>query len=353
MNTIHVKTAKPYDILIERGSLTNIGQIIKPLTLAATVAVITDSNVAPLYLDKVVSAIEKANFKVVTYTFPAGERSKTMHTIADMLSFFVENKLTRKDLVIALGGGVCGDMVGFASAIYMRGIDFVQVPTSLLAQIDSSVGGKTGVDLPEGKNLVGAFHQPIFVLVDPDVLNTLPEKFMADGLGEAIKYGCIKDRDLFDKLQSEDIHAFLDKMIYRDIDIKRQVVENDEFESGERMLLNFGHTIGHAIEQFYHYEKYTHGQAVAIGMVMMTMASEYAGLTKKGTLATLLQQVKKFDLPTHDNVPLENLIHIIRTDKKSSADKISLVILEEIGKSKIYPLAFDKLLPFLKAGGIS
>ena len=200
MKTLQVKTGRPYEIRIERGCLNRCGTLARNVSKAQKAAVITDSNVGPLYAKIAAVSLEKAGFCTFTHVFPAGESSKVLGSISDMLSFLAGNAFTRGDLIVALGGGVTGDMAGFAASIYMRGIDYIQIPTSLLAQIDSSVGGKTAVDLPQGKNLCGAFWQPRLVLIDPELLSTLPPRFFADGMAEAIKYGCIDDAPLFDRL---------------------------------------------------------------------------------------------------------------------------------------------------------
>ena len=197
MKTVEVKTGRPYNILIEHGIIDHAGEYIRPLTKAIRAVIISDTNVSPIYSERVKTSLEKSGFETSVFVFQAGESSKRLSTIENMYTHLFERNVTRTDIIIALGGGVTGDMAGFAAATYLRGIDFVQIPTSLLAQVDSSVGGKTAVDLPTGKNLVGAFWQPILVLIDPDTLNTLPEKFFKDGLGEVVKYGCIRSKSLF------------------------------------------------------------------------------------------------------------------------------------------------------------
>ena len=283
MRTVHVHTGKPYDIMIERGILDRCGTYVRELTQAEKVVVITDDNVAPHYLWRVINALDQQGLQVKTHIFPAGEKSKTLDTIADIYKVLADFRMTRKDVLVALGGGVCGDMTGFAAATYLRGVGFMQIPTSLLAQVDSSVGGKTGVDLPQGKNLVGAFHQPFAVLIDPDTLKTLPDKFIADGIGEVIKYGCIKDAAFFDFLENENLTDRIEDVIEVCVSIKRDVVSRDEHEAGERMLLNFGHTLGHAIEKLRGFAGITHGMAVAVGMVLMARAGERNGHTAAGT----------------------------------------------------------------------
>ncbi|MBQ8435696.1 MAG: 3-dehydroquinate synthase, partial [Oscillospiraceae bacterium] len=273
MQTISVKASSDYNIYIERGLLNNCGRLIADVVNTRKAAVITDDIVDGLYYKKLEKALKDEGFSVVKFVFPNGEASKSTETLNDIYNFLCENSITRSDCIIALGGGVVGDISGYAAATFLRGLKYVQIPTTLLAQIDSSVGGKTAIDLPCGKNLVGAFKQPSCVICDPDVLSTLSEKIMSDGMAEAIKYGMIRDRELFELIAShntENVSSVIDKIIYKCISIKRDVVENDEFDTGERMILNFGHTLGHAVERYYNYETYTHGSAVAIGMYMMT-----------------------------------------------------------------------------------
>ena len=253
----------------------------------------------------------------------------------------LDAKLTRSDLVIALGGGVIGDLAGFAAASYLRGVKLVQIPTSLLAQVDSSVGGKVAVDLPQGKNLVGAFYQPKIVLIDPDVLNTLPEHFIKDGMGEVIKYGCIKDAGLFDRLCAhssfEDLKPELSEIIARCVDIKRIVVEADQFDTGERMLLNFGHTLAHTIEQYYNYERESHGEAVGIGMYQITRMSEEKALTISGCSDQIKKALDIYGLPSSCGLPVADLTKAITLDKKNLNGNLNVILLKAIGDSYVYP----------------
>lgn len=273
MKTIIVKTSTPYNIYIERGILNKCGAVISETVKTRKTAIITDDIVDRLYGKAVVDSLESSGFTVCKFVFKNGEGSKSTETLNEIYNFFCENNITRTDCVIALGGGVVGDITGFAAATFLRGLEYIQIPTTLLAQVDSSVGGKTAIDLPCGKNLVGAFKQPACVICDPDVLSTLSETILSDGMAEAIKYGMIRDNRLFELIAShniKNISEIIDDVVYTSISIKRDVVENDEFDTGERMILNFGHTLGHAIESYYNYEKYTHGSAVAIGMCMIT-----------------------------------------------------------------------------------
>ncbi len=348
MRTVHVNTGNPYDIFIERGITGDCGKYIKKLSSAKKVTVITDSNVAKLYLQKVVNSLEKEGFEVKSHIFSAGEESKNLNSISAMYNTLAEFRMTRKDIIVALGGGVTGDMAGFAAASYLRGINFVQIPTSLLAQVDSSVGGKTGVDLPHGKNLVGAFHQPIAVLIDPDTLKTLPDAYFCDGMAEVIKYGCIKDEKFFDRLCKEDARKHIEDVIETCVSIKRDVVSRDERESGERMLLNFGHTLGHAIEKIYNFKGISHGMAVAVGMVLISAAGERAGITQKGTTEKITRLCLKYGLPVSDNASLEQMAQAAAGDKKTEGSSINLVLLKSIGDSFTRKIELCDLLDFIK-----
>ena len=347
MRTIKVQTGRPYDILIERGLIDRCGQFIKEVSKAQKVCVVTDSNVEKIYAQRVIDSIKEQGFETKLFVFEAGEERKRLSTISDMYGCFADFHMSRKDLVVALGGGVTGDMAGFAAASYMRGIEFVQIPTSLLAQVDSSVGGKTGVDIEQGKNLVGAFWQPNRVIIDPDTLKTLPQHFINDGMAEVIKYGCIKDSKLFDTLKNENALDIIEDIIEICVSIKRDVVNADEREKGERMLLNFGHTLGHSLEKIYNYSGLSHGEAVAIGMCIITAASEKAGITKTGTTEEIISHCKKYGLPTSDNASPKEIAEICSSDKKSSGGSVNLVLLKEIGTSFTQPTKLDELENFI------
>lgn len=335
MKKLKVNVSDSYDILIGKGLLGEADIHIQNVLKGNKITLISDTNVFPIYGEIVKIQLKKAGYEVYTYTFQAGEASKTTATIVDIVEFMADKGLTREDGVVALGGGVCGDMAGFAAAIYLRGIKFVQIPTSLLAQVDSSVGGKTGVDLPQGKNLCGAFHQPSLVIIDPDVLDTLSPHYFSDGMGEVIKYGCIKSNALFDRLVNEDAHNFLEDMIFECVDIKRQVVENDEKEQGERALLNFGHTCGHAIEKLWNFENISHGEAVGIGMVMISCAGENLGITEKGTADKIVQLLEKYNLKTADSHSTDEIINAMSADKKRTGKGLKFVMLNKVGDSFI------------------
>lgn len=347
MRTVRVDTGKPYDICIERGILDKCGEYARTLSKAERVTVISDSNVAPLYMDRVKSSLEKEGFKVTSHIFKAGEEQKHLGSIAEMYNTLAEFSMTRKDIIVALGGGVTGDMAGFAAASYLRGIDFIQIPTSLLSQVDSSVGGKTGVDLPQGKNLVGAFHQPVAVLIDPDTLKTLPNDYICDGMGEVIKYGCIKDAELFENLKKQNALEHIEDIIEICVSIKRDVVNRDEKEAGERKLLNFGHTLGHAIEKIYNFKGISHGMAVAVGMVLIAKAGEKQGITEKGTADRICELCKKYGLPTSDKATFEQMAQAARGDKKAAGNSIDLVLLTKIGDSFTQKVELAQLCDFI------
>lgn len=343
------KGHKDYNITIKPDILKSVGDLVRPLTNAKRVSIISDTNVAPLYLKTVAESFKAAGFEVSTFAFEAGETSKTLETVNRIMECFLINKLTRTDIAVALGGGVTGDLTGFASAIYLRGIDFVQIPTSLLAQVDSSVGGKTGCDLAFGKNLCGAFHNPLGVFIDENVLKTLPKHFFIDGLAEAIKAGAIKLPHLFELFESGAENE-ISTVIYESIKMKADIVQKDFTEKGERTLLNFGHTIGHAIELYENYRGLSHGQAVAVGMAVITKAAEKAGLTESGTYNRLVDCLKAYSLPFETDIPLKAIAELALRDKKASGDKIKLVLIKNIGQGFVKEIDAQNLYDFLSEG---
>ena len=344
---------REYDILIERGLLDRAGEYCRAvLSKAHRLAVVTDSNVAPLYLERVKHSLEVAGFAVKGIVVPAGESSKSLemlgHLYEEMLSF----GLSRTDAVVALGGGVVGDLAGFAAATVLRGVDYVQIPTTLLAQVDSSVGGKVAVDLPAGKNLAGAFWQPKLVLMDPDCLNTLSDRIFSDGMAEVIKYGCIRDKAFLDCLADCDGRAGvmerMEQVLYTCCDIKRQVVLADERDTGLRMILNFGHTVGHAFELAGHYEQWTHGQGVGVGMLWAAKLGERLGITPAGTRDIIRGILEQYDLPTHIPCEWETMMEAVGLDKKRAGDGISFVLLSALGQAEPKKMETAQLLAQLK-----
>ncbi len=331
---------RSYPIIIEDGLLDRVDVEIKKIFNGNKIFILTDENVNKHYGEKITSKLKDVGYEVKRQVLSAGEETKSFFTLPEVYNELLDFNLTRSDLIITLGGGVIGDLGGFVASTYLRGVSFIQIPTSLLAQVDSSVGGKVAVDLEKGKNLVGSFYHPKSVLIDPLVLKTLDKRFLVDGMAEVIKYGCIKDKELFKYL--ENIHNYdelinnIGTIIHRCCDIKREVVEKDERDTGERMLLNFGHTIGHAIEQYYNYSKYTHGEAVAIGMYNISLLSEEYGLTEIGTSKRIKSILEKYDLPYEMEIDIENILDTMNLDKKKLGKKLNLITLKEIGKSEIY-----------------
>lgn len=350
--TIHVNTGVPYDVIIERNLLAKSGSLIKQvLPKAERAVIISDSNVAPLYADTVKASLEAAGYTAFVHVFPAGEENKRLAAIEGMYTAMAAAELSRTDFAVALGGGVTGDMCGFAAATYLRGIPFVQIPTTVLSQNDSSVGGKTGIDLACGKNLVGSFHQPCLVLADADTLGTLPPRYITDGFGEIIKHGCIKSAELFELIEKHgtDMER-IEELTARSIAIKSGVVERDERESGERMLLNFGHTLGHAIEKCANFTGIAHGEAVGIGMLMMTRASEAAGLTQNGAAERIEAVLQKCGMPTACEFSLEAICEAAMLDKKRRGESLNIVLLKKIGHSFVYKIKCADLLDFVRGG---
>lgn len=347
---IKVEAKKEYDVVVGAGLLADCGERIKAVTGLCRAAVVTDSNVSELYLDKVQKSLESAGFDTLGFVFPAGESSKNIETLSDILEFLAQNGFTRSDILIALGGGVVGDITGFAASVYLRGVRFVQLPTTLLAMVDSSVGGKTAVDLKAGKNLAGAFYQPEIVLADTRALDTLNKTELANGFSESIKYGVLFDKELFELFGEVLEGDKLEKAIADCVAHKARVVKNDEFDRGERKLLNLGHTIGHAIEKCSGYT-IPHGHAVAAGMAMIARASEKMGLAEAGTSGKIEEMLEKYGLPT-DCPQFEDkaLLHAALGDKKREGGSITLIIPEKIGGSVLKDESVADLEKYITLG---
>ena len=349
MKRIQVQASHSYEILIEENILSRAGELcLSALGKPCRLCVVTDDNVAPLYLSEVVDSLTASGFSALPFVIPNGEASKSTDTLVSLLEFMAENRLTRADAAIALGGGVVGDLCGFASAVYLRGIPFIQIPTTLLAAVDSSVGGKTAVDLRAGKNLAGAFHQPSLVICDPCTLSTLTPEVFADGCAEVIKYAVINDRPFFETLQ-KGIRENLEEVIASCVENKARVVEGDEFDLGSRQLLNLGHTVGHAIELCSHLTV-SHGSAVAIGMVIVTRAAVALGICPEKDLCDLLAMLHRESLPTAYGFCAKELASAALSDKKRMGDVISLVVPFGIGDSRLYPVSVDALTDFIEKG---
>lgn len=331
---------RSYDILIGNGLLEKAGDFIVEKLRRRRACLLTDSNVWRLWGDTLIESLERSGIDYFSVILKPGEDSKSLETLERLLECMAEMELTRDGMLIAFGGGVVGDLGGFAASIYMRGIDYVQIPTTLLAQVDSSVGGKTAVNLKHGKNLAGCFWQPRLVISDADTLGTLPDREFAGGMAETIKYGVIRSGELFDKIakysSKELLAPYMSEIIYSCCDIKRQIVELDERDNGERMLLNMGHTFGHAIEKLGNYKKYIHGEAIAMGMVMATKYGERLGLTPKDTYIKIGNLCAIFGLPAWEEVEVEKLVPLASIDKKAGEGKIKLVLIRNIGNAFIY-----------------
>ena len=343
MKTVTVTASKQYDILIGSGLLSFIGQQAAALGKASRAFILSDSNVFPLYGKTVTDSLENAGFSVYSHVIPAGEESKNGQEFLTVLNLLASHKLTRSDLIIALGGGVVGDLAGFCAACYLRGIRFIQVPTSLLAMVDSSVGGKTAIDLPAGKNLCGAFWQPSLVLCDTDTLSTLPKDIFRDGCAEVIKYGILYDEALFSALESDGLSFDRESVIARCVELKRNVVMEDEFDTGPRMKLNLGHTLGHGVEARSHFTL-SHGASVAIGTAMVSRASHCPDAKR------IIACLRQFGLPTTTDFPAEDIFEYALSDKKRSGGSVSLIIPRSIGCCDIIPTPVEELLPFIKEG---
>ena len=349
IQTIPVRTRPDYAVTIGPGLLEQCGDLLAEGLPPCHTAVVTDSTVAPLYLDTVVRSLRQAGFTVSTFTFPAGEPQKNFSTLSDILEFLAGEHLTRSDCVVALGGGVVGDMAGFAAAVYLRGIRYVQLPTTLLAAVDSSVGGKTAIDLRAGKNLAGAFLQPAAVICDTDCLKSLPAAVFADGAAEAIKTGVLCDESLFALFEDGTLTAAPAAVIARCVAYKSGVVERDEKELGERKLLNLGHTVGHAIEKCSHFT-IPHGHAVAAGLAIIARSAEALGWTEVPLAERIAACLTKNGLPTGTEFPAQALAEAALSDKKRAGGDITLVIPQRIGKCALRKMPVTELPGVIEAG---
>ncbi len=345
-----------YEILVEPGILGRAGEILRPLLSGHLAVIGSDANVRPLFAGQLEESLRKAGFRTAVLEIPAGETSKTPEMLAWLWEEMLESGITRTDAVIALGGGVTGDLAGFAAATVLRGVDLVQVPTTLLAQVDASVGGKVAVDLKAGKNLAGAFYQPRAVLMDPDCLACLPDRAFYDGMAEVIKYGCIQSPELFRLLDQlgnrENVMAHIDEILSICCSIKRDVVVADEKDKGLRMMLNFGHTLGHVYERAYNYETYTHGEAVAAGMAAAARIGCRMGITPADLEDKIAGLLKKFHLPTEIAASRGQYAEILARDKKTDGDRISFVALEALGKVRFVKLPLEELMQDIEEAGL-
>ena len=348
MKKIKINASVNYDVIIDKNILKDTGRLVKEVITPCKACIVTDDTVNGLYADTVELSLREIGFDVIKFVFPHGEPSKSTATLVSLLEFLAENRLTRSDAIIALGGGVVGDLAGFASAIYLRGIRFVQIPTTLLAAVDSSVGGKTAVDLAAGKNLAGAFHQPSLVICDYMTLDTLPDSIFADGCAEVIKYGVINDEPLFE-LIGNGIKENIEEIIAICVQNKANIVSEDEFDSGKRQLLNLGHTVGHAIEGCSEF-KISHGSAVAIGMMIVMRSAVSMGICNNSELLKLEKVLDAVSLPTSCQYSAKELTSIALADKKRNGDTITIVLPYSVGDSRLVKIDVDELESFIEKG---
>lgn len=349
MKTITVTASRQYEVMIGGGLIQELGLRVSHVCKCGTAAIISDSYVFPLYGETARISLEKAGYQVISFVFPAGESSKNGAIYLEILNFLAQNQITRSDCIIALGGGVVGDMAGFVAATYLRGIPFIQVPTTLLAAVDSSVGGKTAIDLPAGKNLAGAFYQPSLVLCDTDTLNSLPEDIFRDGCAEVIKYGILYDNKLFSQLVQSGLSFDRENVIARCVELKRNVVMEDEFDTGERMRLNLGHTIGHGVEAKSNFTV-SHGKAVAIGMAIVSRSARQFGICSADTAQSIISVIENFGLPVTTECTAEDIYSCALSDKKRSGKTVNLIIPERIGFCRIQKTPVADLKTFIEAG---
>lgn len=350
MKTVHIDASRSYDVRIGRGLLDDCGRQIAERVRCASAAVVADDTVYALYGERVCASLEAAGVRTVCYVFPHGEKSKNLLEYAKILNFLAENRVTRADALIALGGGVTGDLGGFAAATYLRGIPFVQLPTTLLAAVDSSVGGKTAVDLPAGKNLAGAFYQPELVLCDLDTLDSLPREIFLDGCAEVIKYAVLGSRELFALLADIPSGKGLEEVTARCVEMKRDFVQSDEFDRGARQMLNLGHTFGHAVEASSRFTL-SHGKSVAIGMAMILRAACSRGLCSAETRDAVIALLQRYGLPTECPYPADMLLGALSADKKIFGTRLNLVVPTDIGACRLLPVGVDELSGWLRDGG--
>lgn len=357
MIRITVSASKEYDVVMERGALSNVSTLIAKagITPSKKLCIVADETTARLFGDEncgLWQDLAGAGFDMYRYVFEGGEKTKTMDTITGLLNYLADNRFSRSDMLIALGGGIVGDVTGFAAASFLRGVDYIQIPTTLLAIVDSSVGGKTGVNLNAGKNLAGAFWQPSLVVFDPYVLDTLSYDAMLDGIAEAVKAGFIGDRTIIDDINGLTSAAdsdFLMEIAARAVEVKRIVVEEDERDTGSRQLLNFGHTLAHAIEKLSDYQ-ISHGHAVAMGMVIVSAAADALEWSEEPCSDSVWAILTRFKFPLDCPYDARELTRAALADKKIRGDEITLVVPEMIGKCCLKTIPTDRLEEFIACG---
>lgn len=349
MKKVTVTASETYDVLIDKGLIPNAGAYVAKYCPSSTAVIVSDTNVWLLYGEKLEASLAEYGIHTLHFVFPAGESCKNSATYFDILNFLAENKITRTDVLIALGGGVVGDITGFTAATYLRGIRYIQIPTSLLAMVDSSVGGKTAIDLPAGKNLVGAFKQPCIVLCDTMALDTLPEDLFTDGCAEVIKYGVLYDKELISYLMATGLAFDRESVIAKCVSLKADVVNEDEFDTGVRQKLNLGHTIAHGIEAGSHFQ-ISHGKAVAAGMAIVAKSAAAQALCTGDVYDAIVAILKRFHLPVHTDFTAPQLYDAALSDKKRSGGTVNLIVPREIGKCDILPLPVGRVQSFIEAG---
>ena len=350
MRKVTINASKKYDVLIGAGLLDNIGETIAPLMSGKKILVVSDDKVFPLYGEKIVKNLQDSGYIVSAFTFRNGEDSKNLNTFSELVEALFEAKLSRKDMIVAVGGGVVTDLAGFAAATFQRGIGLVMIPTSLLAAVDASVGGKNGVNLSRGKNQVGTFYQPAVVICDTDTLVSLPRDEYVNGCAEVIKYSMITDNGLFELIRDNEISDNYEDIIFRCVSIKKLYVETDEFDNGKRMMLNFGHTIGHAVEACSNYT-IPHGKAVAIGMAAITKAAVVNGYCTEETRIGLDELLEKYDLYQELPYKSEDLMNAVEVDKKNSSGMLRIIIPKGIGRCWIKEIYKEECLKWIVLGG--
>lgn len=344
-----------YTITIQKNSFSQAGSWVSEQWKKQKVCIITDETVDALYGEKLTDQLTAQGFDIIKAVLPPGEESKSLHQAEKLYKLLIKHNFTRSDGIIALGGGVIGDLAGFTAATFMRGIHYLQIPTTLLAQVDSSIGGKTAVNMQEAKNIIGAFWQPDGVLIDPDTLLTLEKRRISEGIAEIIKYAAIADQALWKQLvqleNREELVEHAEAIILSCLKIKKAVVEADEFDNGQRLILNFGHTIGHAVEKTAGYGTITHGEAVAIGMIQINRVAEQKGLSPAGTTKELIEMVKKFQLPAlAEPWEEETLYQALVHDKKARGESIKIILLKSIGEAYIHTIHLTEMKEFLQRG---
>lgn len=349
MTTVKVSASSSYNIHIGAGLRFEIASYVSEFPGIQKVCIVSDTNVFPLYGEEIINTLESSGFSVCSFVFPSGEESKNGTTYLKLLQHLAACQLTRSDLIIALGGGVVGDLAGFAAATYLRGIRLIQIPTTLLAAVDSSVGGKTAIDLPAGKNLAGAFYQPGLVLCDTDTLNTLPDSVFRDGCAEVIKYAILYDPDLFDHLEKYGLQMNREEVITRCVQWKRDAVEADEFDLGLRKKLNLGHTLGHAVEKISDYS-ISHGSAVAIGTAIISRSAKTRGICSAEDVNRIIALLSKFSLPIHTPYDAETLLRHTLSDKKRSGSTLDFIIPQKIGECAIVSTPISQIQEIIQAG---